>query len=215
MISHWNRKQNHTQKLQIGALLGICAILSVGMRAQDTNKETPEVGKKTASPSVGGTELKADQKFLMMAAQGNLAEIQMAKLAKQKSQSNEIQNYAQRLIEDHTAANDKVMQIATKKGLTLPKTPPADAMAMMKKMKGMKSMKFDKMYMRDMVKDHTKDVADYTNEAQHGYDDDIKAYAMTTLPTLKSHLDAAQTLSNPTAKTNMKGNKYKNNGTKM
>ena len=207
--------KNHTQKLQIGALLGLCSLLSGGAWAQNADQDATEVGKKTASPSVGGGAMKADQKFLMMAAQGNLAEIQMAQMAKQKSQSNEIQNYAQRLIEDHTKANEQVMQIATKKGLTLPKTPPANAMAMMTKMKKMSGAKFEKMYMQDMVKDHTKDVADYTNEAKHGYDDDIKAYAVSTLPTLKSHLDAAQTLSNPNAKTNMKGNKYKTGASKM
>ena len=213
MISYWNRKKINLQKMRVGALLGICAVLSGGAWAQD--KDSPDVGKKSDSPSVGGSEMKADQKFLMMAAQGNIAEIQMAQLAKQKSQSNQVQNYAQRIIEDHTTSNNEVMQIMQKKGFTMPKSPPAEAVAMMKKMKAMPSSKFAKMYMQDMIKDHTKDIADYQNEAKHGYDDDVKAYAMKTLPTLQSHLQLAQTLSNPTAKTNMNGNKYKAGKMKM
>lgn len=216
MINHWNKKKMTLRRLHIGAMVGICAVLSGGVWAQDNDKDTTEVGKKAASPSVGGTEMKADQKFLMMAAQGNIAEIEMAQLAKQKApNNNQVQNYAQRIIEDHTTANNKVMQIMAKKGLTMPKTPPADAMAMMKKMKGMSGAKFAKMYMQDMIKDHTKDIADYSNEAKHGYDDDIKGYAVSTLPTLQSHLQFAQTLSNPTSKTNMNGNKYKTGKPKM
>ena len=209
-------KQSTTRSLRIGAMLGLCAVLSGGAWAQDKDKDSPEVGKKTASPSVGGTEMKADQKFLLMAAQGNIAEIQMAKLAMQKTpNNNQVQNYAQRIIEDHTTANNQVMQIVQKKGLTMPTMPPADAMAMMKKMKGMSGNKFAKMYIQDMVKDHTKDIADYSNEAKHGYDDDIKTYAVSTLPTLQSHLQLAQTLNNPTSKTNMNGNKYKTAKPKM
>jgi len=212
MISHWNRKKIVMPKLHLGVMLGVCAVLSGGARAQDT----PEVGKKSDSPSVGGTEMKADQKFLMMAAQGNIAEIQMAQLAKQKSPgNNQVQNYAQRIIEDHTTANNQITQIVQKKGLTMPKSPPAEAQAMMKKMKAMSGAKFAKMYIQDMVKDHTKDIADYENEAKHGYDDDIKTYAVNTLPTLQRHLQLAQTLNNPTAKTNMNGNKYKTGKMKM
>ena len=209
------RHKKMMQGMILGALLGVGLSFGSASRAQDKDKDTVDVGKKSASPSVSGADANADHKFLLMAAQGNLAEIQMAQLAKQKSQNNQIQNYAQRLIEDHTTANNQVMQIVQKKGLTMPKTPPADAMAMMKKMKGMSGAKFERAYMQDMIKDHTKDIADYSNEAQHGYDDDIKQYAATTLPTLKAHLDLVQTLSNPTKKTNMKGNKYKTGNTKM
>jgi putative membrane protein len=51
---------------------------------------------------------------------------------------------------------------------------------------------FDKAYMRDMVADHKKDIADFQKEANSGQDPDVKNWASTTLPTLQQHLQLAQ-----------------------
>ncbi len=115
-MSTIDRRKKMMQGMILGALLGVGLSFGSASRAQDKDKDTVEVGKKSDSPSVSGADANADHKFLMMAAQGNLAEIQMAQLAKQKSQNNQIQNYAQRLIEDHTTANNQVMQIVHEEG---------------------------------------------------------------------------------------------------
>lgn len=51
---------------------------------------------------------------------------------------------------------------------------------------------FDRSYARDMVKDHSKDVAEFQKEAKNGRDENIKNFAAQTLPTLQSHLDQAR-----------------------
>ncbi len=39
-----------------------------------------------------------------------------------------------------------------------------------------------------MVEDHTKDINDFTNEAQTGSDTEVKTWATKTLPVLEHHL---------------------------
>ena len=51
---------------------------------------------------------------------------------------------------------------------------------------------FDRAYARDMVKDHTKDVAEFQKEAKDGHDQAIKNYAEQTVPVLQTHLDLAR-----------------------
>ena len=51
---------------------------------------------------------------------------------------------------------------------------------------------FDKAYSRDMVKDHTEDVAEFQKESSGGSDMDLKNWAGSTLPTLQDHLKMAQ-----------------------
>jgi putative membrane protein len=48
--------------------------------------------------------------------------------------------------------------------------------------------------MADMVKDHTKDVAEFQREAKSGSNPDIKQFASSTLPTLESHLSEAKSV---------------------
>lgn len=52
---------------------------------------------------------------------------------------------------------------------------------------------FDKQYMREMVKDHAKDVAEFRKAAQKVQDSDLKGWVTKTLPVLEEHLQLART----------------------
>jgi putative membrane protein len=52
---------------------------------------------------------------------------------------------------------------------------------------------FDREFVKHMVDDHKKDIKEYEKEAKA--DDAAGAYAKETLPTLRKHLDTAQSLS--------------------
>jgi putative membrane protein len=51
---------------------------------------------------------------------------------------------------------------------------------------------FDREYMKHMVSDHKKDVAEFKSEAKSAKDADVKNFASSTLPTLEQHLDLAK-----------------------
>ena len=51
---------------------------------------------------------------------------------------------------------------------------------------------FDKAYMKAMVNDHKKDVAEFKRESNSGSDPQVKQFATQTLPTLENHLQMAQ-----------------------
>ncbi len=191
-------QRNKPPIFAVRALLGMCALLPCAAQAQDGTANTPAERKAAQSnPVMTGKEDSADKQFLMKAVQGNLAEIRMGQLALKNSADINTKNYANRMIEDHTTNNNQALAIIAKKGMTAPKSPDAKSIAMMRRMSKMKSG-FNKMYITHMIADHKEDIAEYTKEAKTGYDDDIKGYAVTALPTLKSHLDYAQTLMNPT-----------------
>jgi putative membrane protein len=46
--------------------------------------------------------------------------------------------------------------------------------------------------MRDMVRDHQQDIADFQKEASGGSDAGLKSFATKTLPTLQEHLRMAK-----------------------
>jgi putative membrane protein len=133
-----------------------------------------------------------DSHFVMEAADGGMAEVEMGKLAVEKASSPDVKNFGQRMVDDHSKANDELKQVASQKGITLPSAPSAKHKAKMDKMSKLSGAAFDKAYMDDMVADHKKDVGEFQKEASSGKDPDVKAFASKTLPTLQDHLKMAQ-----------------------
>lgn len=134
----------------------------------------------------------ADRKFAMEAAQGGMAEVQLGQLAKDKASSDAVKQFGQKMVDDHTKANDKLKSIAEQSGITLPTTIDAKDHADMDRLSKLSGESFDRAYMDHMVKDHKKDVAAFQREANSGKDANLKQFAADTLPALQEHLRMAQ-----------------------
>ena len=61
-----------------------------------------------------------DRKFMMDAAKGGMMEVNAGKLALKSGSSAATKSFGQRLIDDHTKANNELMALAKQKGVTLP-----------------------------------------------------------------------------------------------
>jgi putative membrane protein len=60
------------------------------------------------------------------------------------------------------------------------------------KLQSMKGADFDREYMKHMIADHKKDIAEFQKQAKSGKDADLKDFAARKLPTLQEHLKLAQ-----------------------
>ncbi len=133
-----------------------------------------------------------DSTFAVKAAQGGLAEVQMGQLATQKASNSDVKAFGQQMVDDHSKANDEFKSIASRKGVTLPTSMDAKDQATYDRLSKLNGAAFDRAYMADMVKDHRTDIAEFEHEASSGSDPDIKGFASKTLPTLKHHLEMAE-----------------------
>jgi len=133
-----------------------------------------------------------DTTFANKAAQGGMAEVKLGELAKDKASAQAVKDFGQRMIDDHTKANDELKEIAGKKSMTLPTSLDAKDQATYDRLSNLSGVAFDKAYMRDMVSDHRADINEFRRESNSGTDPDIKAFAAKTLPTLEEHLKMAQ-----------------------
>ena len=168
------------------------ALAAMTAMAQNTNSGTTGTN---AGRGQMATVSSSDRKFAMTAAMGGMSEVEMARLALTKASSDAVKQYAQKMIDDHTAANAELMQIATTKGITLPAAPDAKHRAMMAKMERLSGAEFDRQYiMMAGHKDHQKMEKLFRDESMRGRDADLKAFAAKTLPVVQQHLQMARDL---------------------
>ncbi|MCQ8242531.1 DUF4142 domain-containing protein [Rhizosaccharibacter radicis] len=136
----------------------------------------------------------ADAQFIQDAAQGGMAEVQMAQLAQSKSKNPKVKAFAAKMIAEHSPNNDQLKQLATTKGATLP-TGLSDAQnQQLTTLQGEMGRKFDHDYIADQVQDHQAMLTAFQTEAQSGTDPDLKNFASQTVPTIQEHLTDAQKL---------------------
>ncbi len=136
----------------------------------------------------------ADRRFVKEAAEGGMAEVELGRLAVEKASSDDVKKFGQRMIDDHSKANDKLKEVASSEGITLPQALDAKDEATKSRLSKLSGEQFDKAYMRDMLRDHKKDVAAFKTESNSGRDAAVKAFASQTLPTLEDHLKEAENI---------------------
>lgn len=137
----------------------------------------------------------ADRQFLMEAAYSGNAEIQSSQLAVQRARRPEIKEFAQKMVEDHTKASQELTALASAKGLTAPSEPSKQHAKTIKELTDAKDADFDRRYAREMgVKAHKDTVKLFEKAASNSKDQEVKAFAAKTLPTLRHHLEMAEKL---------------------
>jgi putative membrane protein len=136
-----------------------------------------------------------DKKFLKEAAQSGMAEVELAKIAEQKASSDQVKQFAQRLVADHTKANDQLKQIASRQNVNIPDELGKKYQSKVDKLNKLSGADFDKAYVKDQVKDHKDAVSEFKSESQNGTVPEVQQFASQTLPTLEQHLDLAKNLS--------------------
>ena len=136
---------------------------------------------------------RASEKFIKEAIEGNLAEVQVGKLAQDKGQRADVKSFGQMLASDHGGANQKATQIASQLGVTPPSEPNAKQKRVYDKLSKLSGDKFDAAFAKEMVKDHKKDIEAFEKAAK-STQEPAKSFAGETLPTLRKHLETAQGL---------------------
>lgn len=184
--------------------LGMSGFCCLGALSQDTvnGAQRHENGKNTAISTGSNTtattstsgRATSDREFVRKAAEGGLAEVQLGQLASEKAASPEVKQFGQRMVDDHTKANDQLKQIAQQQGIALPDKLDAKDAAIKARLEKLSGKNFDRAYMHDMVTDHTKDVTEFKHEANGGRDSAVKSFAQQTVPTLESHLKEARNI---------------------
>ena len=137
---------------------------------------------------------RGDKEFFEKAAAGGMFEVEVGKLAESKAKDGDVKAFGATLVKDHSAGNDELKALAEKKGVKLPGALPKAQQKELDKLA--KAKNFDKDFVQHAgLQDHRKTIQLFEKTSKGSKDEDIKAFASKTLPTLKEHLQKAEDLS--------------------
>lgn len=127
--------------------------------------------------------------FAVKAADGGMLEVELGKMASEKGMRQEVKDFGNLMVKDHTALNDKLKAIAAHKNIVLPTTLSSESQKHMDDLAKKNGHDFDKAYIDLMQKDHEDDIKDFENAVKDVKDADINNFATDALPTLRTHLE--------------------------
>jgi len=158
--------------------LGLVAILSVPFQPSSAADEATS-SKPTAM----------EKTFIKKAADGGMTEVELGRLAAEKGGSDEVKDFGNQMVKDHSKINDDLKQVAAKMNVTVPSEVSAKHHAAIEKLAGMSGADFDKAYVAAMVTDHEKDIAEFEKADKEVKNPSLKKFIEDALPMMKDHLE--------------------------
>jgi len=129
-----------------------------------------------------------DKKFVDAALKGGMAEVDLGNLAVKKGASDDVKQFGQKMVDDHTKLGDKMKTAAGEIGVNPPSmTTPSD-MALKAKLEVLSGDAFDKAYISALVKGHEEDLKDFKKEVAEGTSPVVKGAARQGEVVITHHL---------------------------
>jgi putative membrane protein len=135
-----------------------------------------------------------NESFVMTASATDLAEIGFSQLAVMQSSNEEVRKFASQAAQEHRKSLQELRRIAEAKHIPTAQRLDQQHRDLELRLSQQSGSQFDREYVLAQVKDHQEAVALFENYAHNGQDQELKAFATQTLPTLKEHLSMVQSL---------------------
>jgi putative membrane protein len=132
--------------------------------------------------------------FVDNAVQGNMYEIDAAKIAQDKSKNADVKAFAKMMITDHTAIQNEMKPLIAKAGKTPPTELDQRRKGFLDNLRAAAPADFDKTYIDQQVAAHKETLTLLNGYAENGDDAGLKAAAAKTAPKVQQHLDKAQAI---------------------
>jgi putative membrane protein len=176
------------------------------------DRETIGTSGRADDPGLDlGVEAGDSREFVRDVSIANRAEVQMGQLGVERAQSNEVKQFAQMMIRDHTKAGKELEQAVARHDVTVAAETDDKHRDVLNRLRGLRGAEFDREFMTAMVEGH-QDARDLvagraddrratgtsgiartdTVASDEALDAAVSQWASKTLPTIESHLKRAR-----------------------
>lgn len=164
------------QSCSLALLIGASAVLAAAFQAP-----------QAASSHSAQMASSQDKQFIMKSSEGSMAEVELGKLALQKSQNPDVKQFAQKMVDDHTMLMNNMKPFADQMGVKPPTKLNAKHQQLETRLKSLSGDKFDKEYIKAMVADHHHDLGEFMAEESKATDPSFKQTVTQGTQVIREH----------------------------
>ena len=185
-----------------GAAMAQQAGGSPGMQqpSPSQQQQMPNEPGAAGSPTTGMPETQTsqppygDQMFVRDTMEGNDAQVEMSKLAQEKSSSTDVKQFGQKMVQIHSELNDQLAPAAKQLEVNEPKGPSKKQKQQIERLQALSGPDFDTAYIQAMARQQQHDLKEFKTEAESGQSPNVQQAARQDEPVLTEHLQVLEKL---------------------
>jgi len=195
-----------TRAWAVGLLLGAASFCATGgEHVGGTTGAGAEAPTGAVQPSTVQVS-EGDRQIMREIAQANLTEIHASRLALERAQDQEVRQFAQRMIEDHTRLHERLADLARVKNVQLPDTPAREQQQMIERLGKLQGAQFDRAYREQIGEQaHEKTHDMMRRSITRAEDPQLMALITQALPVIENHLADAEQMHGHASRTGATG----------
>ena len=139
---------------RFGFLLAVAASVTMACGPRENDGAVGTTGRTEPGAAATREVSNSDKDFVKDISIANTAEVELGKLAVKQSTNADVKKFAQMMIDDHTAAGQKLRSVATAHTIIVPDAMDDTHQSLYTKLAGLKGAEFDREYMNAMVDGH-------------------------------------------------------------
>ncbi len=171
------------------ATLMIVAILGASSCTNNKSKDTKEVAQGQNEQKYERSNTEKDAQFLVNAAEISLEEISLGQMAQQKGNTSHVRDLGKMMEDQHTKSLADLTELAKTKNISLPTSQTENGQVAYETLNKKSGNDFGRVYSSMMVSGHKDAIVLFEKASIECTDLDIKVWATTTLPVLRTHLE--------------------------
>jgi putative membrane protein len=160
-----------------------------GQQTAPTNPQQNFPGAQDYSP-----QSLVDQAFVRKTLEDNQAQVQMGQLAAEKSSSDDVKKFGEKMVQIHQKLTEQFKPVAQKFGVSEPKDPSKKDKQEIARMQTLSGADFDTAFIQAMMREQQSDLKEFKSEAQASQDPAVQQLAQSDAPVLSEHLQILEQL---------------------
>jgi len=161
-------------------------------RTQENSQRTKDNSQRSSDSSNQASA--EDAKFVTKAGEINLAEINIGRLAAQRASRQDVRQFANQLVQDHSMNLQQLNQLANRNHWKGAERMDQEHQQLFQKLATMEGQQFDREFVQKMVEGHKKAAEAFKHASENCKNAELKQYATQTLAAIQQHEKEAQRL---------------------
>lgn len=181
------------KKSVLNLVLVLTALLGVIGCSNDQQVDSKQIAIDLNKPK-NDIAKEQDERFLVSAAEFDYEQILLGKLANQRATSPDVKELAKMLEDAHRTSKSELGSMGIMKSIAVPSTPTKTAHAAYDIVNAVSVDEFDAAYLTQVITRHNEAIGLFEQCIGANHDPDIRNWAISKLPDLRSHLAKAMDL---------------------